>query len=154
MTNRLSKIEENLGLVISQAKRYAPTRVTDIDDYIQVGCIALMYALKKYDKSKGNWSTYAGKAIYRAIERERSRFIHKFERLKDTSYNLAENLIDILPNTLTKQEVLIIQLRLENKTFDEIADQINCTKQWVSKLMLNIYMKIREANEQKKNSIG
>lgn len=149
-----SSIESNFGLIFYQVKKHSPTRVTDIEDYFQVGCIALLSALKNYDESKGNWSTYASRAIHRAILKEKRRFTDSVRRLYDKPVKTTENLYEYIPNTLTLTEKEIIYLRLEGFSFEEIGNKYNLTKQRISQILNKIFIKIREAHEQKKNSIS
>lgn len=62
---------ENLGIIISQAIKYPPTSICDIDDYIQIGSLALLESIWKFKPSRNTkWSTFATTCVGRAIYKE------------------------------------------------------------------------------------
>lgn len=66
---RMHIIESNMRLVINIAKSYR-SRLVPLEDLIQEGAIGLMYAVERYDPSKGfRFSTYATHWIKQAIGR-------------------------------------------------------------------------------------
>lgn len=66
---RLRLIESNMRLVINIAKSYR-TRSVPLEDLIQEGAIGLMYAVDRFDPSKGfRFSTYATHWIRQSIGR-------------------------------------------------------------------------------------
>lgn len=51
--------------------RYPKTSIIDFDDYIQIGSMALLEALKNFDHSKNvKWSTYLTNCVSRAMFQE------------------------------------------------------------------------------------
>ena len=63
------KIEENMGLVYSVAKRFIG-RGTEYEDLVQIGSIGLIKAVNNYDESLGyKFSTYAVPLIMGEIKR-------------------------------------------------------------------------------------
>ena len=71
-------IERNLRLVVHIAKKYQNGE-EDMEDYISIGCIGLIKAIKTFDESKGRLATYA----CRCIENELLMFLRgkkKFSR--------------------------------------------------------------------------
>lgn len=62
-------IKNNMGLIVSYAKKYSYTSILDIDDHIQSGRIAVARAARSFDLTEGTkFSTYAGTAIEREIQ--------------------------------------------------------------------------------------
>lgn len=56
---REEKVENNLGLVYSIAKKFSDKGV-DYEDLVQIGCIGLIKAVDNFDESRGfSFSTYA-----------------------------------------------------------------------------------------------
>ena len=63
------KIEENLGLVHSCARRFTG-RGVDYEDLVQAGCIGLIKAVDNFDDERGfSFSTYAVPVILGEIKR-------------------------------------------------------------------------------------
>jgi len=53
-------IHKHYGLVVSQALSFLrDDRRSNLEDFIQVGLIALLKAIRKYDKTKSKFSTFA-----------------------------------------------------------------------------------------------
>lgn len=69
LKERHKKVEENLGLVHSIAKRFSGKGV-DYEDIVSAGCIGLIKAIDNFDESLGfKLSTYAVPAILGEIKR-------------------------------------------------------------------------------------
>ena len=69
LKERHKKVEENLGLVHSVAKKFTGKGV-DYEDIVSAGCIGLIKAIDNFDESKGyKLSTYAVPAILGEIKR-------------------------------------------------------------------------------------
>ncbi len=63
------RVEENMGLVHSVAKRFVG-RGTEYEDLVQIGCIGLIKAVNNFDESTGyKFSTYAVPMIMGEIKR-------------------------------------------------------------------------------------
>ena len=63
-------VTDNLGLVHHTVRRYYLWSTLDYDDLYQIGCIGLIKAAKKFDKTLGfQFATYAVKLIYGEIKR-------------------------------------------------------------------------------------
>ena len=62
------KIEENLGLVHSCARRFTG-RGVDYEDLVQAGCVGLIKAVDNFDDERGfSFSTYAVPVILGVIK--------------------------------------------------------------------------------------
>lgn len=69
LKERHKKVEENLGLVHSVARKFTGKGV-DYEDIVSAGCIGLIKAIDNFDESKGfKFSTYAVPAILGEIKR-------------------------------------------------------------------------------------
>ncbi|MEQ8787037.1 MAG: sigma-70 family RNA polymerase sigma factor [Pirellulaceae bacterium] len=82
LRNRI--VQSNLRLVVSIAKRFAGSRYT-LDDLIDEGIFTLLRAVDKFDYDRGfRFSTYATRAIQRAMVRWVSRRKEEDERFRAT----------------------------------------------------------------------
>jgi RNA polymerase sigma factor (sigma-70 family) len=140
-------VSENIGLVVAQALKFKPTRVTDIDDYIQAGSIGLIKAIRKYNPEKGALSSFAWPSIWREI-------VHEVNKFKDNTTSLSfdpyieyvDSISDSVPE-LSEQQLEIFQLRVEGHTLKEIGDKFDKTKEWVRQQLKSIIEEIKKANE-------
>ena len=60
-------VQENLGLVITIAKKFKPINHDEYSEYVQIGSIALLRAIRKFDPSRAKLSTFAWRYITKAI---------------------------------------------------------------------------------------
>ena len=75
---------DNYGLVVSQAVKFIAQK-QDLDDYIQIGLIGLLKAIRNYDSEKSKFSTFATVCIRNEI----LKFIKKQNR-QNRRLNLRE----------------------------------------------------------------
>lgn len=131
----------------------------DWDEMVQVGMIALWKCTQSYDESKGSFKNYAITAIKNAIVRQYTRFdklIEQHNSLEEynDSYDFNELDIDIsLVSNKVKQIISklnirdkskqILLLRLEGKSYGEIAKELGITYQAVAYVIENHLDKIR-----------
>lgn len=143
-------IKENIGLVIAQAIKYKSNRISDTDDYIQAGRIALLRAIRSYNPAKGSLATYAWKCIQREIMKEVVKFgnIPEVHGLNETIAvpESGRQLWEALTCDLTDNEKKALELKLEGRSHSSIGEIMGFSKQWSSRLVLSAIMKIREAN--------
>ena len=140
-------IEEYAPLVVSQALGFKPTSVTSLDDYIQIGYIGLLKAIRNYNPSKNTkLSTFSVICIKRAIYKE----FKKFQNDKNINIDIPDkeehSLWEFEPSNLTNIEKKVLSLRLQSYTYQEIGNQLNFTKSWASEVLSSAFRKIREAN--------
>ncbi|MCA9067331.1 MAG: sigma-70 family RNA polymerase sigma factor, partial [Planctomycetaceae bacterium] len=97
--------EKFLRLLASIARQVAPSR-QDYDDYFSEGSTVLLYAIDKFDSSRGyRFSTYATHAIRRHLYRVSKRRLkqQKREIAAEMSFR-SESYDETADNTLTDQE--------------------------------------------------
>lgn len=142
------ELENNMGLVISQALSFHPKGLTDFDDYVQAGRIGLWQATKTFDAKKGKFSTYAIPAIRREIAREiNKRVSNNSEELEKVADDEAPTeLWEIEPDTLSNQEKKILYLKYIGCSLSEIAEEFGKSKDWASRHLLEVFEKVRAAN--------
>ena len=56
-------IQQHYGLVVAQAVAFTNDDRGALEDYIQVGLIGLLKAIRKYDKAKAKFSTFESVCI-------------------------------------------------------------------------------------------
>lgn len=143
-------IKQNYGLIVSQALSFSPKSKDQLDEYIQVGSLAMMRAAKNFDESKNiKFSTFAYNCISNAIKN----YIKKNKRCEEQlripiEYNLSINFEEILPDNLSDLETNIIKLKLKNCSLKEIAQELGHSVVKIRNTLYKTYDKIREANEE------
>jgi RNA polymerase sigma factor (sigma-70 family) len=146
-------IEENMGLVAKIVNSFEPKNYTERQDYMDAGRIGLWKALKKYDVKSGNViSTYAWRPIRWSIIREIKNYNkHKNISLQDVSdkfysRNLDNELWECYTNEMTRDEKLILSLRVEGYKFREICNILDQSSSSVKNKFYNLVKKLRKAN--------
>ena len=147
-------INQNMGLIISRAKMFKPFNSDMLDEYIQIGRIGLLKAIRTHDPNKGSLSTLAWNHIGWEIMRElnkKKREVPTEKLLRDYAhYTPKAPLWEILPDTLSEKELRVIEYRQQGLTFKEIGYELgDFTRGWAQKLFKSAVEKIREANEEK-----
>lgn len=123
------KIEENIGLVHSVAKRFLG-RGTDYEDLVQIGSIGLIKAVNNFDESLGfKFSTYAVPMIMGEIKR-----YLRDDGLVKVSRTIKENAGKIgfakekLNKKLGRSPTLSELSKETGLSVEEIADAIDATR--------------------------
>ena len=156
MINEEQYIKENIGLVISQALKFKPTKLSSFEDFIQVGLLALVKAIRKFDPNnnkKAKLSTYSYKIIWRAILAEQNREKEKgkdqinthylsFDPVEEKNY-LSDTLSEELPK-LSDYENNLLLMRSYNYTLKEIGEKYNKSPETVRNHLNKIFEKLRE----------
>ena len=157
--NETQLINDHMRLVVFLANRFRPynmeyTQWEQIkEDYVQVGQIGLLKAIRAYDpKRSKSLTTVAWLCIYREILRfvqteKRQQHIYLFYDVPDKTYKPTENsLWEISPNSLSKLERQILEYKCEGYTYKEIGVRLGYTKAWVNRIFRSATEKIKKAN--------
>jgi RNA polymerase sigma factor (sigma-70 family) len=144
-------LSKNIGLIIKLAKSFNPTDTTQLDEYIQLGRIGFLKALRHHDPKRGKLSTLA----WMCIRQEILRHIKQDQKHNAASLNndIPEDkvLVDIhhyLPSSLTPDERRILILRSEGCTFKEIGQQTGGhTRIWINKRYKSAINKVKKLYE-------
>lgn len=140
-------IEEYAPLVISQALCFRPTSVASLDDYIQIGYIGLLKAIRNYDPNRNTkLSTFSVVCIRNSIYKEFKKFSKDRNANADPAGREDVHLWEFEPDNLTDIEKRVLGLRIQNYTYQEIGNKLNFTKSWASEVLSSAFRKIREAN--------
>ena len=143
-------IHDHYGLVVSQALYFLND--SNFDDYIQVGLIGLLKAIREHDPERSKFSTFATVCIRNAInnlkekDEKKDSITFEYAKVVEESYNISEKISDCLPDSLTEKQVFLIKLKSQNYTNAEIADLMSITKQEVIKQIDVIIKSLRETN--------
>ena len=126
-------INGNLKLVLSILKKYK-TRVDNMDDLFQVGCIGLIKAIDNFDlKFDVKFSTYAVPMILREVRRylRDSGSIRVARSIKDTAYKIMKIKEDLTNELGHEPSIKLISEKL-NITEFEVSNAMSAMKDTVS----------------------
>lgn len=139
---------DNVGLIVRHAIKKYVNPVVDYDDFFQAGSIALLRAIRSFDKSRGvKFGTYAWKIVQNAIQHEAQKFNRRNVQLDDIiTVDQHESLWEFLPESLSQQEKQVIELRFEGYTLTEVGSAMGFSKEWVRQVELSAREKIRNGN--------
>ena len=153
-------IHQHYGLVISQALSFLDEdNRSNLEDYIQVGLIALLKAIRKYDETKSKFSTFASLCIRNEFlnhkrkdpKRKNPKIIYDTNLMNsfvgEQKYLDKDKIIDLIPDYLSSNEKFILQMKLENHTNKEIAEELHCSKRVIDSKLKHIIQTLRDANE-------
>lgn len=114
---REEKIENNIGLVHSVAKKFYG-RGIDYDDLVQIGCIGLIKAVDNFDESRGfSFSTYAVPLIIGEIR----------QHFRDDGTVKVSRSIKELGRKIVKLREDLFLKNGKEPTIKEIANEIGIT---------------------------
>lgn len=140
-------INNNMGLVKRIARMFRPPNRTEYDEYVQVGRIGLMKAIRKHEPAKGQLSTIAWNHIKWEIMRYIKTNKGIGERLQgDMLQKETETFEHCLPNYLSESEIRILNLKLDGHKLTEITKILNIDRYNLVKQYNIILDKIRNAN--------
>ncbi len=94
-------VERNLRLVVHIVKKYQNPD-EDIDDFISIGCIGLIKAIKTFDDKKGRLATYACRCIENELlmflrgKKKSSREVSLFEPIGQDKEGNEIHLVDVI----------------------------------------------------------
>jgi RNA polymerase sigma factor (sigma-70 family) len=133
-------VNKHYGLVVSQAVRLSSQR-NDLEDYMQVGFIGLLKAIRNYDPDKSQFSTFATvcirNEIFRYMRKNKKKPIN-FSFKKDNWYTTKEELWELIPDCLNEKEKLVLKMKSENYTHKEIAEKLSCPKGQIKHIVRKI----------------
>ena len=144
------KIKDNYGLVVSQALSFSRSYNQDLDDYIQVGLIGLLKAIRKHDPERSKLSTYATVCIRNEIvkyvnKNKKKQFNACLENQVDNSYQ--DSFWEYTPDSLSEQEKTLLYMKRDNYSYKEISEELEYSKSYTKELAKRVFNKINEANK-------
>lgn len=151
-SNEDKLIQENQGLVAKIARSFKPTNYHDFQEYLAIGNVGLLNAIRKHTPSRGKLSTLA----WWCIKREILQFLKKRKavgsQLSDMAIFDKEPIDHYIPSYLNPIESKIISLKIEGNSLKKIGDLTNHPISYVYSNYKKAIQKIREANAEKESS--
>lgn len=140
-------VKEYSPLVVSQALKFRPNKLTGFEDYLQAGFIGLLRAVRKFDPSRNvKFSTFSVICIKRQILKEFKKLKPTMSLLHEIECESKEEFWELHPDCLSETEKKVIALRLKNYTYEQIGNELNFTKSWASEVLSSAIKKIKEAS--------
>lgn len=142
-------INQNYGLIVSQALFIKTKDKSLIEDLIQIGILSFIKGVKTFNKNKGGFSTY----ISRCIRNGTIDYLKKHKKcdypniIGNNSSIEKERLWESVPDTLTSEEKSVVMLKLDNYTRKEIANILKKEPREINSIFKKIKQKILEANK-------
>jgi RNA polymerase sigma factor (sigma-70 family) len=140
-------VKQHTPLVASIVKKLLSSR-EDYDDYMQIGRIGLLKAIRAYADDKGvQFSTFA----YRCIRNEILSYIKRQQKDPphsdlpiDVSYVHPSSLLDECKEILHPDELLVVQLKQEEYKTSEIASHMRYDTKHINSLYKSAISKLKQ----------
>jgi RNA polymerase sigma factor (sigma-70 family) len=147
LLNEQRIVENHHRLVTHIAKKFKPRNSNELEDYIQIGYIGLIKAIRKYDASKAKFSTIAWNyikwEIMRHLSKDKIEIIYNDELIGgDTPEQLT--LDELIPFHLSTEEKRILQLKLAGFSMKDIASQLDISSYSLKTKYQNILSVLNE----------
>lgn len=141
-------IEKNMGLVKSIVDSFSPKNNTEREDLIDAGRIGLWKALKGFNHSKGNLTTYAWRPIRWSIVREikKNKKHLSLDNINHPSCEKTDQLWEFYSIYTSEEEKKLLELRGQGYKLREIAKETNQSIMTVRQKIHNTLRKLREIN--------
>jgi RNA polymerase sigma factor (sigma-70 family) len=142
-------LENNKGLIRSQACFLNPSSKEEIDECIAIGNYAFIRAYHSYCSEKSKFSTYASTCIRNAIKdyysyKDKHKAVQVDLSSRQDRTNI--NIDDYLPDSLTELERTIVSLKISGHKYNIIANRLNLSIDEIKSMFKSIKNKIRESN--------
>jgi len=139
-------IQKYMGLIVATALRYRTNSVVSIEDYISVGCIALIRAYQTHDEKRGPWINYLIPCIRNAVYKESNRFIGPYT-LTDrdiTDRHILSKLIDKCNIKDTeKLKKIAKKLKISVKTIKQILEILKPLRSQLSSISVTPQVSVK-----------
>ena len=155
-------VHQNYGLVVAQALKFVSDDKGSLEDYIQVGLIGLLKAIRKHDADRAKFSTFASACIKNELINFSNRSLKRGKKVKimyntdlllttlsenaNFHYREKEKLFEIEHELLTEEQRIIFKRKMQNYSNKEIAEEIGCSKGSLKNKFRQIIKLLREAN--------
>ncbi len=153
-------IEQYSSLAKSIANKYSQYGVP-FEDLLQEGLLGILEAAKKYDESKGTkFSTYATywikKKVIEALEKERKSSLKSLKLIEETVEekrsaisNVIPKKIKLPPNFPELEKKIILSLYEDQKTLQEIAQELGISRERTRQLKEKALRRLRAFGDYK-----
>ncbi len=135
-------IIDNFSLINNMALGF-PYR--DREDYIQVGRIGVLKAIRSFNPKRAKFTTHATNCVRNEMIREYNR--HQKYYSNNIHCSLDHIIMKPEPtplelDMLTRDERLIVDMRLNNESYRKIAHELGCSRNKVRRMLTKIGYKI------------
>lgn len=148
-------------LVLTKAYSFALKNLTDADDYLQDGMLALLKAAETYDRTKGaSFATYADVCVTNKMKNTAAKHIPETDEISDEEdYGQSEpspedilierekmkELYDTISTLLSQKEWQIFRLFLDGCSYSEIASDLKISEKSVDNALMRTRRKLKAA---------
>ena len=148
-------------LVLTKAYSFALKNLTDADDYLQDGMLALLKAAETYDRTKGaSFATYADVCVTNKMKNTAAKHIPETDEISDEEdYGQSEpspedilierekmkELYNTISNLLSQKEWQIFRLFLDACSYSEIASDLKISEKSVDNALMRTRRKLKAA---------
>jgi len=148
--NKTEKLlQDNYGLIVSQAVYFKPKNSHILEEFIQIGVVAFLKAAGGFKAEKGKFSTYISNCVHNAIYdfiKKNNKQIHLNIDNMQVIMEIRENIEDYLPASLTDKERAIISLKIHNYSKQEIMEIMDLDAAGLETIFKNIKKTIKNSN--------
>tara|TARA_Y100000296_G_C5118062_1_gene228887 strand:- start:197 stop:667 length:471 start_codon:yes stop_codon:yes gene_type:complete len=143
-------VHKHYGLVVSQALLFCGRKNNLLEDCIQVGLIGLLKAIRNYDSEKSKFSTFATVCIRNEILRfknKNKKHNNCIRMIEDISYCEKPPMWELLPDSLSEEELTILDFKKSNFTKKEMCEMLDCPKRELDQKIDGLIKKLKNDNE-------
>ena len=152
-------IDQYLALIVRVSKSFNPPNDTELEEYIQIGKIALLKAIRTHDPNRSKFITLA----WNYIKWDIIRYLSNKKKQEDITKQIIQDNINLnnkdvdkiwewIPDSISKEEKEIITLKFNGYSFNNINKLLGLSKGKSNKLFHEAIKKIKEANNQEKTN--
>ena len=141
-------IEDYYNFAVAQAVSITGWDKENLDDHIQNSLMGLIHAYRNYNQKLGSFQNFARTCIRNAILKglRKKSNIDSVSNI-DKEVTIKYSIWEILPDNFTDAERVVVEMKLQNYTYNEISDVLYFTKSYVKQIYKKAIDKIRKSNE-------
>ena len=119
-------IIQNLGLVKRILRKFKPRNRDEYDEMLQIGRIALLYAIRRHDPTRGKLSTLAWYTITQAFikYKKNNQYVVTISDLDKIVDEESYEYNDFDYQSLSERQKQILKLKAKGYNFKEIAEHL------------------------------
>lgn len=146
-------IIENAALITKLAKSFKPKDKNQLEEYIQLGRIGLMKAIRKHNPDKGKLSTIAWNSIrweiLKFLSKENKNNTSSIDNVQVEEVQKPEIDINERYPFLEEKEKRVLKQRLEGYNFKEIGLSNGWSAKWAHQIFNKLVKKIQNYEKEK-----
>lgn len=142
--------DKHKGLIISCSVAFKPKNGLTHADYIDIGTMAFVKSVPKYNEAKSSITTFIYTCVQNAIKSaiKRAGRSIKFEQMSKFDVVDKERISyqEYMPGNLTKNEMKIIDMLGSGHSHFDIAESLGVTVQEFQKIKSKLFKNIQRSN--------